>query len=117
MKHRRIDHSGSRAIKRISKADLVDIDDVGMLPASPDATEGSFSGARSVHVIDAAYEHRSLAISSNLHPSNFDSIMPKTLATAAADRLLHHTHVVQTDGDSFRLREATAGKVVMHLAQ
>ena len=40
------------------------------------------------------YERRSLAISSNLHPSDFDSIMPKTLATAAVDRLLHHAHVV-----------------------
>jgi len=42
--------------------------------------------------------------------------MPKTLATAAVDRLLHHAHVVQTDGDSFRLKEATAGTGVIHLA-
>jgi DNA replication protein DnaC len=110
MKRHRIDDSNARAIKRISKADLVCIDDIGLLPASPDATEGFF------RVIDAAYERRSLAISSNLHPSNFDSIMPKTLATAAVDRLLHHAHVVQTDGDSFRLKEATAGKGVITLA-
>jgi DNA replication protein DnaC len=110
MKRHRVDHSSTRVIKRISKADLVCIDDIGLLPASPDATEGFF------RVIDAAYERRSLAISSNLHPSNFDSIMPKTLATAAVDRLLHHAHVVQTDGDSFRLKEATAGKGVIHLA-
>ena len=37
--------------------------------------------------------------------SNFDRIMPKTLATAAVDRLLHHAHVVQADGDSFRLKK------------
>jgi len=28
--------------------------------------------------------------------------MPKTLAAAAVDRLLHHTHVVVTEGESFR---------------
>ena len=107
-KHR-IDDTTTRTIKRISKADLICIDDIGLLPASPDATEGFF------RLIDAAYERRSLAISSNLHPSNFDQIMPKTLATAAVDRLLHHAHVVQTDGDSFRLKQATAGKGVITL--
>src|SRR5690606_15522295 len=39
-------------------------------------------------------------MSSNLHPSGFDEIMPKTIATATVDRLLHHAHVVITQGDS-----------------
>ena len=42
-------------------------------------------------------------------------VMPKTLATAAVDGLLHHAHVVLTDGDSFRLAQATAGKGVIDL--
>ena len=66
-------------------------------------------------MIDAAYECRSLAISSSLHPSSFDTITPKTLAAAAVDRMLHHAHVIQVDGDSFRLKEATAGKGVIPL--
>lgn len=36
-------------------------------------------------VIDAAYEKRSVALTSNLHPAGLDTIMPKTLATAAVD--------------------------------
>jgi DNA replication protein DnaC len=36
--------------------------------------------------------------------------MSKTLATATVDRLLHHAHVVVTQGDSFRLAQATSGK-------
>jgi hypothetical protein len=37
--------------------------------------------------------------------------MPKTLATATVERLLHHAHVLITDGqDSYRLAQATAGK-------
>ena len=66
-------------------------------------------------LVDAAYERRSLAVSSNLHPSGFDEIMPKTLATATVDRLLHHAHVCVTDGESFRLAEATTGKGVTSL--
>ncbi|MEZ0095742.1 hypothetical protein ABH925_006944 [Streptacidiphilus sp. EB129] len=41
---------------------------------SPDAAEGFY------RLVDAAYERRALAVSSNLHPSGFDEIMPKTLA-------------------------------------
>ena len=38
--------------------------------------------------------------------------MPKTLATATVDRLLHHAHIVVTHGDSYRLAQATTGKGV-----
>jgi hypothetical protein len=41
--------------------------------------------------------------------------MPKTLATAAVDRLLNHAHVVVTEGTSLRLTDATTGKGVMPL--
>ncbi|RZL71607.1 MAG: hypothetical protein EOP32_39755 [Rhodococcus sp. (in: high G+C Gram-positive bacteria)] len=33
-------------------------------------------------------------------PDGFDTIMPKTLATAAVDRLLQHAHIVLTEGTS-----------------
>jgi hypothetical protein len=41
--------------------------------------------------------------------------MPKTLATATVDRLLHHAHLCVTAGDSGRLAEATAGDGVVPL--
>ena len=66
-------------------------------------------------VVDAAYEKRSIALSSNLHPAGFDELMPKTIANATVDRLLHHAHVVMTAGDSIRLTQATAGKGVTPL--
>jgi DNA replication protein DnaC len=62
-----------------------------------DAAEGFY------RLVDAAYERRALAMSSSLHPSGFDEIMPRTLATATVDRLLRHAHVVVTQGESFRL--------------
>ncbi|MGB8199272.1 MAG: ATP-binding protein [Pseudonocardiaceae bacterium] len=85
------------------------MDDIGMLPAGQAAAEALY------RVIDAAYERRSVAVTSNLHPSGFDTIMPKTLATATVDRLLHHAHIVLTEGTSLRLAEATAGKGVIPL--
>jgi len=93
------------------RADLVVIDDVGMLPVSTEAAEALF------RLVDAAYERRSLALTSNLHPAGFDELMPKSLAAATVDRLLHHAHVLVTDGvESYRLTQATAGKGVMPLA-
>lgn len=41
--------------------------------------------------------------------------MPKTLATATVDRLLHHAHLVVTKGDSHRLSQALAGQGVIAL--
>ena len=55
-------------------------------------------------------------ISSNLHPSGFDELMPKAIANATVDRLMHHAHVVLTAGDSIRLTQATTGKGVTPLA-
>jgi DNA replication protein DnaC len=106
----RADDSINRAITKLIRAELILIDDVGLLPVSPDAAEALF------RVIDAAYEKRSIAISSNIHPAGFDELMPKSLATATVDRLLHHAHVLITEGqDSYRLAQATAGKGVRPL--
>jgi DNA replication protein DnaC len=99
----------AKAIARIIRTDLIIVDDIGLLPVSAEAAEGFY------RLVDAAYERRSLAVSSNLHPSGFDEIMPKTLATATVDRLLHHAHVVVTQGDSYRLTEATSGRGVKSL--
>ena len=110
LRRHRADDSVGKAIGKLIRADLVVIDDVGLLPVSADAAEAMF------RVIDAAYEKRSIAISSNIHPSGFDELMPKSLATATVDRLLHHAHVIITEGqDSYRLAQATAGKGVKPL--
>jgi DNA replication protein DnaC len=105
----KVDGSVARTISRICGCDLIVVDDIGMLPAGQEAAEAFY------RIIDAAYERRSIAVTSNIHPSGFDSIMPKTLATATVDRLLHHAHLVLTKGESHRLAEAIAGKGVVAL--
>ncbi|HEX6467504.1 MAG TPA: IS21-like element helper ATPase IstB [Streptosporangiaceae bacterium] len=105
----KVDASLARTVTRICRCDLIVVDDIGMLPAGQEAAEAFY------RVIDAAYERRSVAVTSNIHPSGFDTIMPKTLATATVDRLLHHAHLVLTKGDSHRLAQALAGKGVVPL--
>jgi DNA replication protein DnaC len=106
----RADDSINKAVTKLIRSDLILVDDIGLLPVSTDAADALF------RVVDAAYEKRSIAISSNIHPSGFDELMPKTMATATVDRLLHHAHVIITDGqDSYRLAQATAGKGVRPL--
>jgi DNA replication protein DnaC len=56
------------------------VDDIGMLPVGEDAAEGFY------RLVDACYEKRSLAVSSNLHPAGFDEIMPRHLPRAGGGR-------------------------------
>ena len=81
-RHRRQSHP------RIMRADVIVIDDIGL--------RGRHRDRRSaLPPVDAAYEKRSIALSSNLHPAGFDELMPKTIANATVDRLLHHAHIVK----------------------
>lgn len=74
LRRHRADDTVTKAFARILRADLVVVDDIGLLPVATDAAE------RLYRLVDAAYEKRSVAISSNLHPAGFDELMPKTQA-------------------------------------
>jgi DNA replication protein DnaC len=74
-----VDGTTAKAIAKITRCDLIAVDDIGMLPAGQAAAEALY------RLVDAAYERRSLIVTSNLHPSGLDTIMPKTLATATVD--------------------------------
>ncbi len=105
-----VDGTVAKTIAKITRCELIVVDDIGMLPAGQAAAEAFY------RLVDAAYERRSVVVTSNLHPSGFDTIMPKTLATATVDRLLHHAHLVLTEGTSLRLAQATNGQGVVPLS-
>ena len=63
IRRHRADDTVSKAISKILRAELVIVDDIGLLPVAADAAEGLY------RLVDAAYEKRSVAISSNLHPA------------------------------------------------
>ena len=62
VRRHRADDSVTKAIARILRADLVVVDDIGLLPVAPDAAEGLY------RIVDAAYERRSVAVSSQPSP-------------------------------------------------
>ncbi len=109
IRRHRIDDTINKAFTPILRADLVIVDDIGLLPISGDAAEGLY------RLVDACYEQRSVAVSSNLHPSGFDQLIDHNIASALVDRLMHHAHVVVTEGESIRLADATQGKGVIPL--
>ena len=55
------DDTTAKAIRRIMRADVIVIDDIGLLPVTTETAEALY------RVVDAAYEKRSIALSSNLH--------------------------------------------------
>jgi DNA replication protein DnaC len=58
-----VDGSVARTIARIARADLIVVDDIGMLPA------GQAAGEAFYRLVDAAYERRAVAVTSNIHPA------------------------------------------------
>jgi DNA replication protein DnaC len=59
----RSDDSVNRVVVRFLRADLIVVDDIGLLEVGADAAEGPY------RLVDAAYVKHSIAVSSNLHPA------------------------------------------------
>jgi DNA replication protein DnaC len=95
------DNSVGRLIASLLRNDLVVVDDLGFTTMDRVAAEHLF------RFVSAAYEKRSLIVSTNVQFEHWTRFLPdETVATAILDRLLHHCHVVRLRGESFRLREA-----------
>ncbi len=77
------------------------IDEIGYLPLLGNQANLFFQ------VIAKRYEHGSIILTSNLSFGEWDSTFAGNSALTAAmlDRLLHHSHVVQIKGDSYRLKD------------
>ena len=77
------------------------IDEVGYLPLQGNQANLFFQ------VIAKRYEHGCVILTSNLSFGEWDSTFAGNSALTAAmlDRLLHHAHVVQIKGDSYRLKD------------
>lgn len=85
---------------------LLVIDEIGYLPF------GRAEANLFFNVIAKRYENNSVIVTSNLPFSQWSTAFAddKTLTAALLDRLLHHAHIVQITGESYRLRgKKTAG--------
>jgi DNA replication protein DnaC len=97
------DNSVGRIIDTLLRNDLIIIDEIGFAPLDDTGAQLLFRLAA------AAYERRALGIASHWPFDQWGRFLPEhTTAVSLLDRLLHHAHVVVTDGDSYRMRQARA---------
>ena len=97
------DNSVGRVIENLLRAELVIVDELGFAPLDDTGAQLLF------RFIAAAYERRSLGIASHWPFDAWGRFLPEhTTAASLLDRLLHHSIVVVTDGESYRMREARA---------
>ena len=85
----------------INKPKLLVIDEIGYLPFGREEANLFFQ------VIARRYETGSLVVTSNLPFSQWSGTFgdDDALTAAMLDRLLHHSHIVQITGQSYRLKD------------
>jgi len=90
-----------RLQKQLQRLDLLVIDELGYVPFSKAGAELLFD------VISQAYEHHSLMLSTNLAFEEWTEIFGSDRLTGALlDRLTHRCHILEANGESYRLRQA-----------
>jgi DNA replication protein DnaC len=91
-----------RLQKQLQRLDLLVIDELGYVPFSKAGAELLFD------VISQAYEHHSLMVSTNLAFEEWTEIFgSERLTGALLDRLTHRCHILEANGESYRLRQAS----------
>jgi DNA replication protein DnaC len=80
---------------------LLIIDELGYVPLSPTGAELLFE------VFSQRYERGSTIVTSNLPFEEWTSIFgSERLTGALLDRLTHHVHILELNGDSYRLKQS-----------
>ena len=98
-------HALHRYLRRFAKWDLVIIDELGYLPISESAVELLFQALSERH------ESGSVIVNSNLPFGEWAQIFKsERLAVALLDRITHRAHVLEMNGDSYRLASARKSK-------
>lgn len=91
----------TRLLKKLSKLDLLICDEWGYIPFDAEGSQLLFQ------VITDCYEKRSLIITTNIEFSKWNGIFYDDQLTAALiDRLVHHSHLVVFDRDSWRFEHS-----------
>lgn len=91
------------ALAKLERFDVVILDDIGYVQQSRDEMEVLFT------FLAERYEKKSVVITSNLVFSQWDQIFKDPMTTMAAiDRLVHHSTILEFNGDSHRAQSAKA---------
>ncbi len=87
-------------LRHFCKYKLLIIDELGYLPIESEDSKLFFQ------LIDMRYEKKSTILTTNINFNNWDDIfIDPVIANAILDRILHHAHVVNIPGKSYRLKE------------
>ena len=103
--HELMEAVDDRRLQRLQKSlathDLLIIDELGFVPLSKTGAELLFE------VISQRYERGSIIITSNLPFDEWTEVFgSERLTGAILDRLTHHVHILEMNGESFRLRQS-----------
>jgi DNA replication protein DnaC len=86
---------------QLAKHDLILIDELGYVPFSKEGAELLFE------VVSRAYERMSLIVTTNLPFEQWTEVMgSERLTGAMLDRLTHRVHIIEANGESYRLKDA-----------
>lgn len=84
--------------KQLEKMDLIVLDEMGYVPFSKTGAELLFE------VVSRAYERMSLIVTTNLPFEQWTEVLgSERLTGAMLDRLTHRVHILEANGESYRL--------------
>lgn len=87
--------------QQLERLDLLVLDELGYVPFSKAGAELLFE------VVSRAYERTSLIVTTNLPFESWTEVMGNERMTGALlDRLTHRIHILEANGESYRLRES-----------
>ncbi len=90
-----------RFLTQIEKLELLVLDELGYVPFSKDGAELLFE------VVSRAYERLSLIVTTNLPFEQWTEVMgSERLTGALLDRVTHRVHIIEANGESYRLKDA-----------
>lgn len=91
----------SRLESALAKYDLIILDELGFVPFSKEGAEALFTFCSS------RYERGSLVITTNMDFARWKEVFgDEALTGALLDRLTHHCHIIEMNGDSYRFKES-----------
>jgi DNA replication protein DnaC len=90
-----------RTQKQLVKQDLLIVDELGYVPLSKTGAELLFE------TFSQRYEQGSTMVTSNLPFNEWTEVLGSERMTGALlDRLTHHVHILEMNGESFRLKQS-----------
>ena len=90
-----------RLQKQLAAYELLIVDELGFVPLSKTGAELLFE------VFSQRYERASVLVTSNLPFDEWTEVLgSERLTGALLDRLTHHVHILEMNGDSYRLKQS-----------